>query len=239
MLGKQVNVLDKGWIRLVNLLPHPDSHITPELAIVHAARVSYRGESKGPEADAKLIRRLIRDGHESPLEHVVFTFAVYAPDCVWRHWMRHRLMSYNSMSGRYVELPDDEFYRPSVWRTQAKHNKQASEGALPEAIGAELSAELEALLTQTYALYQKALSLGVAREQARMFLPHLLAYYRVFVTTNLRSLINFLRLRCANDAQYEIRMYAQAIYREFVQPMLPIVCEALEEKYGAFIPGGG
>ncbi|MCA9915715.1 MAG: FAD-dependent thymidylate synthase, partial [Anaerolineae bacterium] len=79
LIGKRVDVLDKGWIELVDLMPHPASQISGDLAIVNAARVSFLGESKGEERDKKLLFYLLRNRHTSPFEMVEFKFRVRAP----------------------------------------------------------------------------------------------------------------------------------------------------------------
>ena len=76
LLGKRVDVLDKGWIELQDIMGD-------DLAIVNAARVSFLGESKGTEADKKLLFYLLRHRHTSPFEQVEFKFRVKAPLVVW------------------------------------------------------------------------------------------------------------------------------------------------------------
>jgi thymidylate synthase (FAD) len=83
LIGKQVDVLDKGWIQLVDLMPHPASEVSGDLAIVNAARVSFLGESKGEKADKKLLFYLLRNAHTSPFEMVEFKFRVRAPLVTW------------------------------------------------------------------------------------------------------------------------------------------------------------
>jgi thymidylate synthase (FAD) len=228
LIGKRVRVLDRGWIELIDAMPHPSSGISADNVVVSSARVSFLGESKGAEADRKLIHYLMRHEHHTPFEHIVMTFRLKAPLVTWWQWVRHRTASYNLMSGRYVELPEDEYYMPTEWRLQARRNKQGSEGALDTETAKRLTDQLLAHIEQGHQLYKQALALGVAREQARLFLAGFAVYYTGYVTQNLRNLLHFLRLRTAPDAQHEIRVYAQAIYSEFVKPFAPIICEAWE-----------
>ncbi|MCS6869880.1 MAG: FAD-dependent thymidylate synthase [Anaerolineae bacterium] len=228
LLNSPVPVLDRGWIELIDAMPHPSSGVSADNVVVSSARVSRLGESKGAEADRKLIHYLMRHKHLSPFEHVVFTFRLKAPLVVWWQWVRHRTASYNLMSGRYVELPEDEYYIPETWRLQALHNRQASAGELPSDAAERLTAELSAHIARGHALYKQALALGVAREQARLFLSGFSVYYIGYITQNLRNAFHFLRLRMAEDAQYEIRAYATAMYQSFVKPFAPICCEAWE-----------
>lgn len=229
LIGKRVTVLDQGWIELLDFMPHPLTGVSGDLAIVNAARVSFMGESKGLEKDKKLLLYLIRNAHSSPFEMVEFKFRVYAPLITYWHWVRHRTFSANAQSGRYTEFDENAFYVPSVWRLQSSNNKQASEGEVERAVNDELTADLIAHYEAGFRLYEKALRAGVAREMARFFLPGFSVYYTWVLKVDAHNLMHFLRLRMAADAQYEIRVYAQAIYDEFFKPLLPWTAEAFEQ----------
>jgi len=229
LIGKRVDVLDKGWIELVDLMPHPASDIAGDLAIVNAARVSFLGESKGPERDKKLLFYLLRNQHTSPFEMVEFKFRVRAPLVTWWQWVRHRTWNMNAQSGRYTPFEEDDFYVPDVWRRQSRDNKQASDGQLDDAANQALLDDLLAHYEQGFMLYKKALEQGVAREIARLFLPGFSVYYTWVVKVDAHNLMRFLRLRMAQDAQYEIRVYAQAIYDHFFQHALPWTAEAFQQ----------
>ncbi len=118
LLGKHVDVLDKGWIELQDVMGD-------DTAIVNAARVSYLGESKGPDRDKKLLFYLLQHRHTTPFEMVEFKFRVKCPIIVARQWLRHRTFSVNEISRRYSSEEID-FYIPDTWRTQSDSNKQAS-----------------------------------------------------------------------------------------------------------------
>lgn len=232
LLGKRVDVLDKGWIELVDVMPHPATGTSGDLAIVNAARVSFLGESKGTDADRKLLFYLLRNHHTSPFEMVELKFRVRAPLLVWWQWVRHRtfhFQSVNAQSGRYTEFDEDDFYVPDVWRRQAKSNKQASEGELVPETSAEFLDKLTNFYDQGYRLYKEAVDAGVSREMARLFLPGFSVYYTWVVKVDAHNLMGWLRLRMADDAQYEIRVFADAIYREFFRPLLPWTAEAFEQ----------
>jgi thymidylate synthase (FAD) len=222
LLGKRVNVLDKGWIELQDMMGD-------DLAAVNAARVSFLGESKGAEADKKLLFYLLRHRHTSPFEQIEFKFRVHAPVVTWWQWVRHRMWNFNAQSGRYVPFEEDDFYTPTVWRKQSPSNKQASLGELTPEEGAPLTETLLKHYEDGFKLYQQALSMGVAREQARVFLPGFSVYYTWVCKVDAHNLMHFLHLRMAEDAQYEIRVYAQAIYNEFFKPALPWTAEAFEK----------
>lgn len=229
LIGKRIDVLDKGWIELVDLMPHPNAEVSGDLAIVNAARVSFLGESKGAERDKKLLFYLLRNHHTSPFEMCEFKFRVKAPLITWWQWARHRTWNFNAQSGRYTPFQENDFYVPDVWRKQSKDNKQASEGQVTSDENVELSEELVEHYAEGYRLYEKALSTGVSREMARLFLPGFSVYYTWVAKIDAHNLMHFLRLRMASDAQYEIRVYADAIYEHFFKPSLPWTAEAFEE----------
>lgn len=232
LLGHRVEVLDKGWVELVDFMPHPASGISGDLAIVNAARVSFLGESKGPEADKKLLFYLLRNAHTSPFEMCEFKFRVRAPLVTYWQWVRHRTFHYqsaNAQSGRYTPFDETDFYVPSVWRKQSKSNKQASEGELDPEANAALLDKLEAFYEQSYRLYEEALNAGVSKEMARLFLPGFSVYYTWVIKVDALNLMNWIRLRMAPDAQYEIRVYAEAIYEHYFKALLPWTAEAFEQ----------
>jgi thymidylate synthase ThyX len=132
-------------------------------------------------------------------------------------------------SGRYTPFEENDFYVPDVWRKQAKDNKQASEGQINEEENQELTEALIKHYEEGYRLYSKALEMGVSREMARFFLPGFSVYYTWIVKVDALNLTKFLSLRMAPDAQYEIRVYAEAIYEHFFKPALPWTAEAFEK----------
>lgn len=229
IIGKQVSVLDKGWIELVDLMPHPDTEISGDLAIVNAARVSFLGESKGDEKDKRLLFYLLRHRHTTPFEMVEFKFRVRAPLVTWWQWVRHRTWNFNAQSGRYTPFEEDDFYVPGVWRKQSTSNKQASEGQVSKEENEKLTELLIEHYEESFKLYGQALATGVSKELARVFLPGFSVYYTWICKIDAHNLMKFLSLRMAEDAQYEIRVYAQAIYEHFFKPALPWTAEAFEK----------
>lgn len=217
----QVEVLDKGWIELLRVMGN-------DLTIVEAARVSFLGESKGPAADRKLLRYLWRHEHLTPFEQVEFQFRVRAPVVTWWQWVRHRTWNFNAQSGRYTPFEEDDFYIPTEWRGQSKSNKQGSDGLVDNQ--QYWSDAFKEMTTDGFSWYQSALDNGVAKEQARLFLPGWASYYTWVCKVDARNLLHFLRLRMAPEAQYEIRVYAEAIYQHFLKPVLPWTAEVFEES---------
>jgi thymidylate synthase (FAD) len=222
LIGKRVNVLDKGWIELQDMMGD-------DLAIVNAARASFLGESKGTDKDKKLLFYLMQHRHTTPFEQVEFKFRCRAPVVTFWQWVRHRTWSLNSQSGRYVPFEENDFYIPSTWRKQSTSNKQASLGELTTEEGAPITAALAEHYERGFQLYKQAIEAGVAREQARLFLPGFAVYYTWVAKVDAHNLMHFLQLRMSDEAQYEIRVYANAIYEEFFKPALPWTAEAFEK----------
>lgn len=166
--------------------------------------------------DKNLLRRLWVKKHATPFEMAGFIVEVQAPIMVFREWHRHRTQSYNEMSARYTPLPDVN-YIPTVERlmlNQGTKNKQAGtiEGA--EVLTVENAKSFQEGLKLIYynqqQLYLTALANGIPKELARVHLP-VGRYSRMRASANLRSWLCFLTLRMAEDAQWEIRQYANEI----------------------------
>lgn len=218
MSQPEIQVLDRGFVRLVDAMGS-------DLSVVNAARVSYgKRKETFEEGDAKLIRYLATHEHTSPFRHAYLQFHVKAPIFVFRQWMKHQVgCSWNEISGRYVEFPEDEFHVPALFRQQAKVNKQGSEGAVADQPGA--TAAFEAACKASVAAYKQLLEQGVCREQARCVLP-LGLYSEVYWTTSLQAVAHFIRLRSDSHAQWEIQEYARAV-RALVEPRFPASLGAL------------
>lgn len=225
----KVEVLDHGYIRLVDSMGG-------DLSIVRAARVSYAaawraGEDSG--GDARLIRYLWHNAHTTPFEAVTLTFEVHAPIFVFRQWHRHRTWSFNELSARYRELPE-EFYLPAAVQigVQSASSKQARQvgGEFDEA---EREGQIDLARTacgHAFDIYRVLLSEGWPRELARSVLP-VSTYSTMFATVNLLNLLKFLTLRTHAHAQHEIRVYADAMV-ELVRPIAPTALAAWEEGRG-------
>ena len=198
---------DIGFVKLMQ-------HVGDDLSIVNSARVCYNDKSDSiNDKDRKLIKFLLDNKHETPLEHNSMTFLVKCPLFVARQWHRHRIgISINEVSGRYTVVPD-EIYVPSAifkeFRIASKSNKQVSELDSLDTIDQESCREIYAKSTsQAFEAYHQLIAHGVAREQARAVLP-LATYTQFYWTCNLRSLLHFINLRDHKDAQWEIQQYAK------------------------------
>lgn len=194
-------LLNNGYVNLVESMGH-------DQAAIRNARRCWRSESKGEGADTKLIQHLLRAGHKTPFEAMVFTFDVKTPLFVARQWFRHRMGSYNEESLRYCVALKDYY--------------------IPEGLEGQALTLWKAHNDQAFAVYEQLVSQhGLQKEQARSVLPVGL-YTKFYWTVNGSALMNFLALRLDSHAQQEIRCYAQAIL-DIVILQAPISFTAFKE----------
>src|SRR5699024_6347710 len=213
---KKINVLDdKGYVRLVDVMGDDDT-------VTNAARVSFDKEADKytDEQNKRLINFLARNSHDSPFRHAVLQFEVYAPMMVTRQWEKYLIGSNNSEFGarnessrRYI-TENEEFYIPGAneWRSKPGGSiKQGSGEKFPLAFGVSWTGALESYISEGEELYQDAIKNGIAPEQARLFLPAYGLYVRFRWTATLQTVAHLIKQRTADDAQYEFRLYAEAI----------------------------
>jgi len=230
VINKKIDLLDHGFIRLVDFMGG-------DLAISRNARVSYDAEAR--EQDSKLIEYLYNNGHNTPFEATAFTFEVKAPIFVFRQWHRHRTQSYNELSARYRELPE-EFYipEPHLVGVQNADNKQMRDPMTKEefaALPAEERLQVEDMLAElriqnhsAFSKYRKMIAAEVPRELARSVLP-VSTYSHMFATVNLNNLFKFCTERTHTHAQYEIRVYAMAML-ELIEPVVPTAVKVFKDS---------
>jgi thymidylate synthase (FAD) len=214
-----IPVLDHGFVRL-------DAAMADDLSVVNGARVSFaRRREELDDADAGLIRFLMRDRHGTPFEHNAFRFHIRCPIFVAREWFRHRIGSFNEFSMRYAKATDD-FYVPEPEDVRSQIGKPGAYSFEPvdPGLAEQTREELQAVYDAAYATYTRLVEQGVARELARSVLP-VGAYTEFYWTVNARALMNFVSLRAADTAQREIRRYAEACER-FLAEQMPITYEA-------------
>ena len=201
-----VDVLDAGYV-------HAIESWGSDQRIIEAARMSTDKRFQGWDTDGRLLAYLYRNKHMTPFEMAGIVLEVKAPIFVFREWHRHRTQSYNELSARYVPLPDEN-YIPTFERVSqvATTNKQA-QGVTPLGNVNEIKRWLSRL-RKAYAsaqqVYEDGLALGVPKELARLPVP-VGRYSRMRASANLRNWLQFLTLRTAENAQYEIRVYAKAV----------------------------
>jgi thymidylate synthase (FAD) len=238
MLYRAAPVLDHGFVRVID-------YMGDDAAVVQAARVSYGRGTRKVSEDAGLIRYLMRHRHSTPFEMCEIKYHVKLPIFVARQWIRHRTANVNEYSARYSIL-DREFYIPAPEQlaAQSADNRQGRGAVLQGDEAAEVLRLLRADATLTYDHYAAMLNedetgalrdparQGLARELARMNLT-LNTYTQWYWKTDLHNLLHFLSLRADAHAQYEIRVYAEAML-ESLRAWVPLTCQAfLDYRLGA------
>ncbi len=230
ILYQPIPVLDHGFIRVID-------YMGDDAAVVQAARVSYGKGTKKVNEDAGLINYLMRHRHTTPFEMCEIKFHIKLPIFVARQWIRHRTANVNEYSARYSIL-DREFYIPAPQQlaAQSTSNRQGR-GNLVE--GQEAARVFELLKSDSEQVYDHYIEMlneddkgsvineekrGLARELARMNLT--LNYYtQWYWKVDLHNLMHFLSLRADAHAQYEIRVYADAML-DVLKKWLPITHDA-------------
>lgn len=208
----------------VSLIAHtPD----PERVVAAAAKLCYSNAEIStlmagltPEKSRDFVRMLAGMGHESPTEHVSFTFAIEGVSrSLLAQITRHRIASYSVQSQRYVRLDAFEYVTPP----EVAADEQAL-AAFTQAMDSQAAEyrRIAALLKDGHIrrLMQQGLSEAeaakkaekMAIEDARFVLPNACTT-KMIVTMNARSLNNFFRHRCCNRAQWEIRELAERMFR--------------------------
>jgi len=230
VLFQPIPVLDHGFVRVID-------YMGDDAAVVQAARVSYGKGTKKVSDDAGLINYLLRHRHTTPFEMCEIKYHIKVPIFIARQWIRHRTANVNEYSARYSVL-DREFYIPSEDQlaAQSASNRQGRGDLLT---GDEAQRVLNLLredATATYDHYVEMLNEdeegnvidesrdGLARELARMNLT-LNTYTQWYWKIDLHNLLHFLSLRTDSHAQYEIRVYADAML-ETIKRWCPITFRA-------------
>ena len=238
ILYEAIPALDHGFVRVVDYMGDDSS-------IVQSARVSYGKGTKQVSTDKGLIKYLMRHWHSTPFEMCEIKYHIKLPIFIARQWIRHRTANVNEYSARYSIL-DKEFYLPKNEHlaAQSKSNRQGRGEVLQGEQAKKVLNLLKNDAERTYANYETMLNerydgtkidekkKGLARELARMNLT-LNTYTQWYWKTDLLNLMNFLRLRADSHAQYEIRVYAEAML-DTVKKWVPITHAAfLDYRVGA------
>ena len=230
ILYEAIPVLDHGFVRVVDYMGDDSS-------IVQSARVSYGKGTKKVSTDSGLIKYLMRHRHSTPFEMCEIKYHVKLPIFIARQWIRHRTANVNEYSARYSIL-DKEFYlpEPDHLAAQSQINRQGRGYILEGEHAKKVLDLLKSDAERTYENYENMLNerydgtiidekqTGLARELARMNLT-LNTYTQWYWKTDLLNLMNFLRLRSDDHAQYEIRAYADAML-DTLKKWVPITYEA-------------
>jgi thymidylate synthase (FAD) len=209
-------VLNHGYVALTDVM---GDDRTP----ARTARTSFRNSAKerSEEQDAKLTDYLIRNHHNTPLEFCQLRFYMKMPIFVARQFVRHRTQSLNEVSYRYVQAAR-EFYVPELARMQRKatDNKQGSADEVVERPGV-CQLMIERAGNQAFDTYEELLAQGLAPELARSVLP-CGTYTEWYSQMNLHNFLHMMGLRTDAHAQYEIRVYADAML-EMAEQVFPSI----------------
>jgi thymidylate synthase (FAD) len=228
LLAEAIPVLDHGFLRVVD-------YMGDDAAVVQAARVSYGRGTRAANEDRGLIRYLMRHRHSTPFEMCEIKYHVKLPIFVARQWIRHRTANVNEYSARYSVM-DREFYipAPAQLAAQSATNRQGRGDILEGEEATEVLRLLREDAQRNFDHYEWMLNgaedparAGLARELARMNLT-LNTYTQWYWKTDLHNLFHFLSLRADPHAQYEIRVYAEAML-ETVRAWVPLCFEAFED----------
>lgn len=193
----------------ITILEHTPN---PELLIAKCASTCYDSIPKELEAARKMIKAIIKAGHESCIEHVYVTFELDEISRVVTHELvRHRLASFSQRSQRYVNEANPQYVIPD----ELKNNNEAM----------EIYTNTMNLVWKAYADLQK---LGYKNEIARYVLPNS-CETKICFTANFRSLRNFLKLRCSKRAQPEIRKMAYIMLDKLIE-IAPSCFEDLKQE---------
>lgn len=201
-----IGVLDHGNVKLIGWLGSDE-------AIIESARMSTDGAFKGWDKDLKLLTFLYKNKHMTPFEMCEVVFEIKLPIFVVREWHRHRTQSYNEMSGRYIPIPD-KHYIPTVERIMMNGGMNKQAVGIGDPITKEMAQKFRNALSLGYNFaqtdYENALNAGVPKELARLIMP-VGRYTKMRAKANLRNWLQFLTLRDAPNAQWEIQQYAKVI----------------------------
>lgn len=222
-----IKFVENSEVRLIKVSGSDDD-------VAMAAWVSFSGDDEERLKDRTRVKKLIaflkREEHNSPFEHVVFTFRITAPIFVIREVFRHRSSAYNEQSGRYTVF-EPVFYLPGEDRPMIQQGKA---GAYSFTKAEEWKAKItRGVITNVTSVAWRGYKylideVGIAKEVARMLLPvNLMSTY--YVTISARNLMHFLDLRTSEQALYEIREVADKMEEIFAKE-LPMTYEAYESK---------
>ena len=216
-----IQCLDKGFVRLVDSMGGDE-------AIVQAARVSYGKGTTKLSQDRGLIRYLMRHRHTTPFEMVEFKFHCKMPIFVARQWVRHRTANINEYSLRYSEARDEFYYPdPEHIQFQSALNKQGRMGDVPDDLKKKVQDYFKEISNRSFEIYSELNTAGVSRELARAILPVNL-YTEWYWKNDLHNLLHFVGLRSDSHAQYEIRVFSDAM-AESVKAVAPFAWEAYQD----------
>ena len=197
-------------VRLINYTKDPEKIVAQSARLCYSALgiEELRGKLND-ESIIKLVKKIMKLGHYSVLEHATFTFAIEGISRVTSHQLvRHRLASFSQQSQRYVKI-DKEGFPYVIPKSIEKDEKLAK-------IFINAVKELDEI-------YQLLLDHNIKAEDARYILPQAVTT-KMIISANARELLHIFKLRCCNRAQWEIRKLAMNMLKE-VKSIAPTIFE--------------
>ena len=225
VLMDTTKVLNHGYVRFVATMGSEDF-------ICESARISTGFDHGDPDRNKKLITFLVKHKHTSPFEMCEVIFDLKFPIFVARQWGRHRTAHPQEFSQRYSNV-EREFYLPELdqMKLQGVTNRQVSGKVIPPQQAVSLRHRMLHQCTAAFDLYEDLIRSGMSREQARMILP-LNTYTTIRWKCDLLNTMKLLRLRLADDTQWETVQYARVVVL-YLWPMFPNV---IEQWLGDLLP---
>lgn len=197
-------------VRLINYTKNPERIIAQSARLCYSASgIEELNEKLTEDSISNLIRKIIKLGHYSVLEHATFTFGIEGISRVTSHQLvRHRLASFSQQSQRYVKIKGEGF--PYI---------------VPESIAKNdnLNKIFTDAVNKLDEIYRLLMDNGIKAEDARYILPQAVTT-KIIITANARELLHIFKLRCCNRAQWEIREVAINMLKE-VRKVAPILFE--------------
>jgi len=197
-------------VRLINYTKDPEKIVAQSARLCYSELgIDELNEKFTDKSRTNLIKKIIKLGHYSVLEHATFTFAIEGISRVTSHQLvRHRLASFSQQSQRYVKISEEGF--PYI---------------VPKSIAQEekLNKIFINAIKKLDRIYHILLDHNIEAEDARYILPQAVTT-KMIISANARELLLIFKLRCCNRAQWEIREVAMNMLRE-VKKIAPTIFE--------------
>jgi thymidylate synthase (FAD) len=194
----------------------PEDGSTLEQFIVYCARVSNPANQANHDTAPRLMRYLMKHKHWSPFEMASITMEITTTRDIARQILRHRSFSFQEFSQRYADPTQALGFTNRETRLQDTANRQNSIATDDEYISRQWIIMQEQMASMAQAMYEKAISLGIAKEQARALLPEGLTVSRLYMTGTVRSWLHYCKARMKSDTQKEHQMIAVAAWQQLI-----------------------
>lgn len=191
--------------------------MTFEQFVVYCARVSNPANQHNHDTAPRLMRYLMKHKHWSPFEMASITMEIVTTRDIARQILRHRSFSFQEFSQRYADPTQALGFTNRTARLQDTKNRQNSVATDDTYITAEWAMMQAQMVSMAQAMYEKAIGLGIAKEQARALLPEGLTVSRLYMAGTLRSWIHYCKVRMAKGTQLEHQMIAVAAWQEITK----------------------